>query len=137
MTTRNLCVRLAFPPALALALLLAATLLSTGADKSVRLGADVLDRSRGGILTNVLTQSSCNALNGNFACTKANTACAVCSVTTYTNVAQGQRGGYQAGEGGGYCGINSTGTCNASLTCVAGAPVGNCATPPVVWTESP
>ena len=128
MVHRILSVQVAWLYAVGSALVLAAAFILSGGDGRARLGADVLIRARGGILTNVLTQSSCTNANGFLPCWAIGSGgfCVYCSVNTYTDVTSGSNGGYWSGGPSVSCGSTIAGVCNAALTCVPGNPTGIC-----------
>ena len=99
-----------------------------------RLGADELDQSRGTNPNNVLTQTSCNVLNGNAPCAVIGVSCVLCVTDRYTDVTAGTHGGYTTGTGTSSCGNNLAGTCVGFgfSGCATTTPVGVCASPPNV-----
>ncbi len=106
------------------------------------LPADVLAHSRGGIMTNVLTQSSCSDLDGDFSCTVlgAGAVCAACSTSTYTNTTAGSNGGYRDMGNIAYaCGYNFTGKCTVGLVCntAGGSNIAVCNSPPHIIVQAP
>jgi hypothetical protein len=117
MLSRLRTVRAAWVFLLPAALLPASSIVALSAEGRVRLGADVLARSRGGNPNLVLIRGSCDVLNGNFACASQGTACVSCDVKTFTNTTPGPTGGFTQGTAFQSCGNNWLGTCDPNLNC--------------------
>jgi hypothetical protein len=131
MVSRSFSIRTALLPTLGAAFVLGSMVVALSAESRVRLGADVLDRSRGTNPNLVLTQASCNALQGNAACQQVGAACTSCSRINYALVIGGANGGYNPGvAGGGTCGTQFSGVCQANLTCSQAINLGACNKPP-------
>jgi hypothetical protein len=136
MIGRSLPVQTSWLSVLGAMLLLAPPIVSSFAESRVRLDADVLARSRGGDPLQVLSSSSCDALNTNFPCVNlapgAN--CATCGIVNFTALTGGSNGGYFS-SGQASCGANWSGTCSTTNVCVKSTPIGWCAPPPGVITQ--
>jgi hypothetical protein len=135
MLSRLRTVRVAWVFLLPAALLLASSIVAFSAEGRVRLGADVLARSRGGNPNLVLTQTQCNLLNGNFACAAQGDSCVSCEVNTFTNTMPGSNGGYTQGTGTQACGFNWDGLCTVNLTCFPDERVGICQSPAAIVVQ--
>ncbi len=125
-------IRTAWLPVLALALLLASSIIALAAGDPVRLGEDVLTQSRGGSPFRTLATKSCDMLQQNYFCAQVNDACAACSTSEYDDLAPGGAF-YMRKDAPQSCGTNDLGVCDANLDCVWFFPpqsLGNCATPP-------
>jgi hypothetical protein len=118
MVSRTLWVKSALLASLGASVLLASTLAATYADTHVRLGTDVLARSRGGSQNNVLGSLPCNTgLINNPPCTT-QLFCNTCAKPNYIVVMFGANGGYFPNSwADGLCGNNWIGTC-LGTTCV-------------------
>lgn len=130
MRSRCLPVRASWWPMPVVAMLVVISAILVPAEGRVRLGADVLARSRGGNPNTVLRQASCNALSGLAPCPAPFSACETCSTDNYTTSAAGKNGGYKKTAALGSCGSKMDGICNPFYMCLPGTTVLGTCTPP-------
>ncbi len=130
MFLRNIIVRAAWLPTLAVTLLIIPAILADSQRDRVRLDAQSLASSRGANPNVVLTVTSCNWYQSNWTCTVVNDPCTTCSTPGYTDLKMGANGGYTQNPPTNQCGTNSAGKCDAALNCTLPSPTGWCKWPP-------
>jgi hypothetical protein len=98
MRSRLAAIRTAWLPLLLATLLLAPTIVTNSAEGRVRLGSDVLKRSRGNNLNQALTLGSCSNNTGNEGCTFNGQLCLICEMEGYSTTMTAPGGGYNLGS---------------------------------------